>query len=547
MENAINDLERYILKHIDNTNIIDKILKFNLKMLLSHLIKNIDKHEYQLTQYAIRRQKELNEVFFNEMKSITTNFNKRNMKIIFFKGITLAFDLYPESFLRKCGDIDALINIDNLKDALTIFRSMDYSIDDKCFIDDLLQKKVELIKQGLIHIPQFRKNVIINSKTYEIKFDLHISMTHFSSNKMKITKQIICRSVENPVNNYEMRLLELHDRIVHLCYHATKEHIKNEYFWIISSSGELVRHLKLSLFCDIALLLDKYKLKINWNIFIERVIEWKQTGSILYSLTIVDCIFHSRIPSWVIKKIKAIYENEYRQIIKSFYNQSLEILLKENADSLILKDPLELISFVLKKIKYKGPQLICPKKSNLPTIDYSNFFIVKEFMNYLPNIENSNIHSYDTEAKNIAEGNVCWNETNFYLKLKIQRKFVISKKIPFFSIYISNFHYINDLCAFIPRIIFYPIIENNSTDVIIKYKNNQLNCFEKGKIKISSTHYTIFVSIPWSFLHFTPVIGQKLLFYFELENHNEHEEEIRDRLAWVVGFDPALFGILTLN
>lgn len=270
------DLKKYVLKSSDPENGIDRILDFQCELLFQDYLSTHAPYLMEKINTYNNKQKINNEIFTNEIEKLAIAFENHNLKLINLKGISLINEIYPNDNYaykkRKIRDLDILIAYDELNPALDLLGEMGYYVASTKEIvsSKLVDKYLYDVEQRGIHFPEF---AVINSKyNIIIKMDCHISVLHMVENKKNKMLEIINRSEIQLLNNTRIRVLEIHDRLLHLISHFTKENFRCNVRWFITGERQLRRDFRImiSLLHDIALIINKNKDKIKFNILVER-------------------------------------------------------------------------------------------------------------------------------------------------------------------------------------------------------------------------------------------------------------------------------------
>jgi len=105
--------------------------------------------------------------------------------------------------------------------------------------------------------------------------DCHVSLFHSIPNKVKNMKAITNRFEEQILDGIKIQVLEIHDRLLHLVAHFTKEIFRCDVRWYITGERYFDNDycVKLPLLFDIALMIDKYKTKIDWELLKQRALK----------------------------------------------------------------------------------------------------------------------------------------------------------------------------------------------------------------------------------------------------------------------------------
>lgn len=310
---SYKELFEFICK-TNGTDIIRGIYTYQCERLFQqyicfHNVSSRERFSIINAEQAMR-----NSIFREEIKNLSRAFDEHGLPLIHLKGISLLDDLYcfkDAHMLRKINDIDILISFEYLEESLDLLGELEYYVisTGKRVSKQILQDYLQTIRSRNIHFPEFGKMVINEGALFVIKMDCHISLFHTNTNKEQIMKKIVSRCEKRMLGKQTINVLELHDRIIHLIAHFTKEVFRCHIRWYLTGERCIDGDygIRLPLLLDIALLIDKYKDNINWNIILERAMELYCQDEVFAVLSLMKEIFyHLRID----EKIYSSRDNE---------------------------------------------------------------------------------------------------------------------------------------------------------------------------------------------------------------------------------------------
>lgn len=221
------------------------------------LINYIENHVRKIMQSVCNSIKQHNEVIYNEICNINKNFLNNSIKAILLKGGILAPFIYNDISLREFGDIDYLVNINDIPKIIDILLDMGYiqghyDVNNYKIIPVTKQEKI-LHRMNSHEIVEFLKlNDNINCPLFMVDINFSIFWNAHNKNKNKHlleTKYIFDNSRLVNLNDSKIFYMSTQDQLIQLCAHLYNEAV---YFcwhsnWIRDKSD-----LNLIKFCDIS-------------------------------------------------------------------------------------------------------------------------------------------------------------------------------------------------------------------------------------------------------------------------------------------------------
>jgi len=359
-----NDLYAVLLRGKTTEECIEEMVSHGVERHYYEYVKEVKPLLYEEIKKCIEKQKEINYFKLAEVKNLSDSFFKHKIQLVHLKGITLAYDLYPDNpDIRKSNDIDVLIAAEESERALNLLGEMGYYVrDTKEKVSAEINKKYykNVIDRG-IHYPEFEKIVTLNSKAMVLKMDCHLSISHSMDDKVKKMKQIISRCVAQKIDNSNVMVLEIHDRLIYLALHFTKEFLRNYVRWGIIGSRRVDENkgINFAHLYDIALLIEKYSKQIRWTTIWERALELNSLDEVIFTVKCLKELFHGltiKIP-----EVKSnLCEDVYK--VKKYGIYYPIQLIYENIDSIIFKNIKELSRTILQKSENRKEELYANQK-----------------------------------------------------------------------------------------------------------------------------------------------------------------------------------------
>ncbi|SCX18166.1 Uncharacterised nucleotidyltransferase [Lachnospiraceae bacterium YSD2013] len=232
-----------------------KLLPITYKVVSQHAT------EWNIPEAVLNRWKKestgkaLNQMYkFSEIKKIIAEGDKRNLKLIMFKGIGVA-SLYPDPNQRYSSDSDILVYKNEQKKAVELLQDLGY---------------VSTEEGAKEHVPVFEKNAGVMYS----KIELHDCLWEdYEGKQAEVLESLKLDAEESLIRETfmgtEYYSLGITEHFIYQIFHI----VKHLFFEGIS----------LRYFTDISLFANKYKDKIDWK----RVVE---SMKLLHYERFMDCI-----------------------------------------------------------------------------------------------------------------------------------------------------------------------------------------------------------------------------------------------------------------
>ncbi len=237
-------------------------------------------------QYQVAAQ---NLFFLDELHRILKIFNDAGIRVIVLKGAALTEGLYPHLGLRPFGDIDLLIHREELSQVTEILCGLGYSCHSLQFrpgIEDF-QGAVNYVKDGKPAISIEPHWTFGPLYPYAVRVDM---------------AGIWARASKAKIAGIDTLVLSPEDLLLHLCLHLFQHRQGN---WLTSS-------------CDIAQLVHHYQGRLGWEVFLNRVFDFKLCLPVQYSLQTTFEMFSPPIPPFVLDELSSSNPGRFeRQVFAS--------------------------------------------------------------------------------------------------------------------------------------------------------------------------------------------------------------------------------------
>lgn len=547
MSNPSKFIEEFVYNQFGkDSNGLTKFIK-NTKahFILNQIIKDVSDEYYAEIMEQIDRQRLLYQVFEQELTDLHQKFTDNGVRMINLKGFYLANDLYEPIELRKSGDIDILVKAENVSKALEILRKNAYRVvaTGEQVSPEIASISLDSLVEREIHFPVFYKEVQINDQTVNIHMDFHISIFHKLEDKIVRMNQMIDRAEMVEVNGRRAWVLELHDRLIHLLGHFSKEYVKVDSHLMFTRGIKPYPEVKL--LHDIALMLSKYQSVIQWNVVMERVRELKKSSDVYLALSVLDVIYTDVIPSVILKQLK----EDSAPLTHSFMGQFYENLGHLDPKLLLLSEPSELISDFLSRMRMMGPRI--ESHYTIGNWDSASLVYLGGKDRKAGNIYNSHVKNGDANGVE-ASFQTTWNEQYFSIRASMKDQNMSLSKLPSMVVSLGSkeLSKLTDTKYYIPKIPIklkyegaIPVMNLRGIDLVPEASEYPY------KIEISEKEINVEVKFPWRSLGISCDVGDEYFLDLEFAFYNENGHE-KTRLAWAnleKLQEPTLLGIVKLH
>jgi hypothetical protein len=488
-------------------------------------------------------QKMKNKLFKNEIIEINKRMTEKRLKAVNIKGLLLADDLYTPPETRIFGDIDLLINKEDLEPTLTVFSELGYKVikedsftNSRFKLDEPAMKNInQHIANVFSHIDVLRKNV--NNISVDVELHLNIANRYeYNTN----TRRIISRADVVIYDGNTLYQLELHDRLLHLAIHFCKHlaiHCGTEMFTCKPKD----RVFLLTKFYDIILFIHKYRNVISFEEIVKRSIEMIACDKMALVFKIFNGIYENEdmIPVGIIEKL--IQNIEYKNDL--YRNAFIYYLLDENQKELIFFDYYKFSTSLFYKIGYHD-QYLCS-------------FDMPKYGNYI--INKYNYGDYEVIKRHQVSYYTCW-WNKFYIFFQI-RVYHDNPEFPDINdigheqnsieimICDQEFNYER---PFVRKFRVLPGVENTTIRVKIKdTTSNQILEDKCSDIAVYHDGYNVKVGLPWKVLGDVPFIAKHIYFNLGIYYYDSINSCINGNIVMApespTDSDPTHYGVLILT
>jgi hypothetical protein len=234
-----------------------------------HVKKVLNRMEHEIAYH--------NDKIWNNLSQVLSSLSEYDVLIM--KELAFVELVYKKRNLRSIGDVDLLV-CEDVKGAI---------------VGDLIA-----LGYQPYYVPTYDYRLKYSSgfhmiNSHDIWFDLqwkHYQVTWEtkSSNIFPADDHIWLKAFERVVAGSKVYVMSNEDMILHLCLHAEG----HEY-------SELVQ------LCDLAEFLNLYSRDLDWEQFLQKVVDRGRQSSVFFALLLVESLFDVQIPKDVLKRLKPGY------------------------------------------------------------------------------------------------------------------------------------------------------------------------------------------------------------------------------------------------
>ncbi|WP_106767834.1 nucleotidyltransferase family protein [Paenibacillus faecalis] len=435
-----SDLFNYLNKHsVDSNDLLNNIKRFGVERILKDYIKKIDPEEYKQILKDMKQKRKINKHFIDELNQLTNICEKRGQKLIHFKGITLAADLYHPIETRRFGDMDVLVDSDKLEEVLEIFNELGYKYAETQQSVSLNGYYIPVLEMltSVCHIPEVYRTRQWNQQSYNIHCDIHVRIFNDSVSEWEYIKEVIDRAEKTEVlGNYHW-LLEKHDRLIQLLCHFTKEHVDTTLKQLFE--GRAIRDIRLSWLHETALFINKYSEELDWDVIIDRCLKWNKIWELLFGVLFLNRIYSDVINDSLIGKIKSHCAKTTLDDSKGLKHRALKSITDIDVNNILFGDIHNFYKNTIESVHWKGPIINCPRYTGA-TSPY-NFIIEEIRSDTKTHIRRGSIIYGDPVFK--TAGHISWDMNNIYITARVHDELFSRNKIEnqskdYFSVTFGN-------------------------------------------------------------------------------------------------------------
>jgi hypothetical protein len=518
-------------------------------------IRDLDKLEYVNVISRLLSRHRYNRVIENALVELIRCCRRCGVKVAYFKGLSLAKDLYEKNEVRQIGDIDILVDIENLETVLDLVGELGYVLSENGELVCADMASYVYKAPFVSHVGKFIKYVDIDGVKWSVVLEVHINLFlrpwRYS---MTDTRNIMDRAILKNICGEDIWQLEMYDILVFLLYHFTMHYVDD----FGRASCELGRDRSansISKLYDITLFVDKYHASIDWTVFLSRVEELVVWNEVAFATRIFNRIFPNRFPEGVLHILEDGVGDKGDVYARRISPRALPLLMKMNEDDLILsrnEDFYELASKLVSILRTSDRKLACPYGK--PYYQHKETFRIDEHDNHISNRLGTYLHFGDKPKSSVdfsASGGLWWDKLYFYIRIRMFDKkwanekgrgnYVEPDKI---ELLIDNGKRDN-YKPFITKLLLSISINQEDFAVILRnefQESPQDSNYRLFSWTIYDDGYEFVTGISWDYIGIEPRIGMVLGFDIAVRDYNipkslvvrdvSSRHCLRTRLAW---------------
>lgn len=273
------------------TSLIEKgIAPLFFKIYVPFISVNYIPEEYtyklKSTYYKVLSR---NILFQNVFSQLITEFTKYSISFIPLKGIYLSEWLYGDMGLRQLSDIDILIKPEDAKRTLFLLESLGFksqiSINEQIEKDDI----------NLVHFSPMMLN--------GISIEVHIKL--LKDNFIPV-ESIWEHSVKCFISNQPVKVLWLHDMLIHVCLHLNKHMLNGT--------------MQFTGWLDIVNLLEKYVGNEDWEELLKRCDLFNCRSVVFMQIILAKEYMNATVPEYIYLKYRYLLKKDYEKLFTKYLN-----------------------------------------------------------------------------------------------------------------------------------------------------------------------------------------------------------------------------------
>ena len=282
---------------------------------------------------AVYRENKLkNGVYLRESLMLLDAFGNQGIKAVLTKGAYLVQFVYEDPALRYFVDVDILVGKTDFTRACSIMQESGYTIGkynkDEGKIFEMSKGEKLFWHKFLGHLPfsKMSKSKYCEAINIEVHFDFFMEACRGG-----LTDDLINNTNVIIVKNRSLPCLNEVNLIIHQCCDLFKDiydmkKIKDN------------SNLRMSKFCDVFEIINIYKAKIDWEVFIKTVDNNRLRLPVYLCFSHINLLYDEVIPQGLLKRLMPGYEDltgEFKSIhiegdVMDFFNENMIYCLFNN-------------------------------------------------------------------------------------------------------------------------------------------------------------------------------------------------------------------------
>lgn len=518
-------LTEYILNNAAEDEYINKIKEADVISVFDReYLKNLDRQEYALQRLIDEEQIKKNKKFKEEIITLSGFFKRKQIRIVFLKGLALAEKIYEKPEVRRSSDIDILINMDDVEAVLSGLSELGYCVlGEKIEAKTILERYGKEMQNETIHFPAFQKRINDSNVSSDIKLDCHVSIYGKMNNKFGYVKQVLDRAKEIEFHGKKIYVLETHDNIIFLICHYMREVFRNTPFRYISGWKKEKCSFKINLIHDIARLISLEN--IDFEILYQRLKAIEKLKEFRVAFYILAEIYDGLLPDEFINKLHSAQYSENLDVMPCVLRQ-----LDDSGVRTILNNGYDqFVNQIMMKIKLHGEKvkngekiyILAPKSENKEKTNYSCKFLENSFADATINIE-----SY-----------------LLIIQVEIYRNYSGSLYLPEISLILGSAEINKKYNCYLPKLSIE--VDRHGENYIITSKiNKKIVNYKKAEIKEGRT---LIYNIEIGLDELGIKKERRFIFDFYINERNEEGEGKFSLRSWMASYNIETYGMFYAN
>jgi hypothetical protein len=231
---------------------------------------SIPAHILNELQGAYHQNAARNLLVLHETKNAVKKLNTQNIPVIILKGAFLADAVYDNPALRMMSDLDILIPLSNIQDALEVFYDMGYY---------------------RLYPPweETAYNVTLALGEGSIPLEVHWELSSIANDQTLPISAIWENTIKKTHMGAEILAMEPINLLIYLCHHAAIMHLYA---------------LGIRTLCDVDVVIRKYASELDWMIIASRAREWGLQRAVALTLRLCWQYLETPMPEIALEQLK---------------------------------------------------------------------------------------------------------------------------------------------------------------------------------------------------------------------------------------------------
>ncbi len=218
---------------------------------------------YSSKKNIIDYSEKRNAAYIREANEISYVLNKKGIKHVFLKSMSIITDLYSNLSEKRFGDIDILVDKAQIESLEKVFFDLGYQYGIFDYVEKkiIIPKRTEIVSRKLFSHQVYEMCKYKNGITYNL--DINYLFQWRENDSSNIDLKYLLNNYTELYDDGILRVSRFKPLInfIHMCCHYYNEAVffmHNEYY-----VGKDPKELKLSRILDIVLMYEKYKFDVN--------------------------------------------------------------------------------------------------------------------------------------------------------------------------------------------------------------------------------------------------------------------------------------------